>query len=243
MTTSLYLGTWNVGPGSINDAYMLLKSAHALALQEASDQSVMLNRLEDSGYGVYRGEGEPGQAATPLVYNREFLKPLDRGWFCEPMTARTKVGKAGAGPSTLKAKWVVGGLFRHLPSRRIVAIGSTHVVPSVYLPTRRRLAREHIHNLSHSFAGFRGLVFVMGDFNMTPHNRLLDPMYQAGWLTTQGRFGPQPTHGDRAIDYIWWHKEPDRVNVRNAWTVKTGSDHRALLAEFSVVKRGAAVAA
>lgn len=232
--TTLQLSTWNVGRGSLSNFVNILESTDALALQEAGDQTRLLRAARNLHRRVLNGTGRPGQSSTPLIYNPSELRL--RRPFVEATAARQYAGP-GAGPSTLKPKWLIGGEFVHRDSGRVVTIVSTHYVASSYRPVRHRIARHQTAATVRAFARTKHLAFLMGDFNTTPTRSLLQPLFAHGWTTDQGvaarRIG---THGRRAVDQVWWQRDGSVRLVRH-WRVRTRSDHDALLTQFSLAER------
>ena len=233
--THITVATWNAGPGKVDDLRGLLDIPDLIALagQEWGDRSHDLSaaakRLD---WHEIDGkiDGQPhhkGLSSTPV-----FAAPHAevRHEMALPILGRRYIGP-GAGPDHNKPKGAVGA--RVHAGGPVVGVASTHLVASSYRPLRRKAAADHIAGLLRAFDHRRVPWFLCGDFNTTPDNRLLRPLYAAGWTNTHREGGTLATHGRRAIDFIWWRKDP-RIRFLGHRTVVTRSDHRALVARFEV---------
>jgi hypothetical protein len=226
--TIVTLATWNAGKGNEHDLLHLLRGTDVLAGNEWGDRHDLTDEARGEGWGILGGRGLPGLSSTPL-----FASPRADvlGELAVPLLPRHYIGP-GAGPSHNKPKGMVGGRVR-VGRARFGAV-STHLVASSYLPLRRKAAQDHIAALLEEMdQRHHRPWFILGDFNTTPTSRLLRPMYRAGWTNTHREAKTLPTHGRRAIDFIWWRKDP-RVRFIAHRTVETKSDHRALVARFEI---------
>jgi len=204
------LASWNIGDGK--DARkagglteLLHQGAQVLALQEAGDRRRMLEHwCELHDWEPFFGD-EPGAPSVPILWNPRAVNMLGAG--TRPATPATKVGPLGAGPSTMKPKvWNRARFEIHDRDADLLVING-HIVPSVYLPKRRRLAAKQIEVLAdmvefRETATERDLVDVaaLGDFNMRPSHELLAPLRQLGMRQRVH----EPTHGRfRTIDHGW----------------------------------------
>jgi hypothetical protein len=221
----LVLATWNPGAhGTREDLRQIMRRADVIGAQEWGDRPGLVATAKAAGWRVQAGRGLRGQSATPLVWNPRAVAM--RHPFGKPLLPRTYVGP-GNGPSTAKPKYAMGGM---LWRSRVVA--NTHLVPSSYRPRRHAVAVRHVRRLAAAVDGRYGLRFIVGDFNTEPdHTGILGPLYARGWTNTHRARGWLPTHGRRAVDYVWWKRDP-RIRLDRAWTIRTHSDHRALLARF-----------
>lgn len=226
------LGTWNFGNGNRHDLEHVMAMCHAFGGQEGGDRADFAKYARNNDWKTILGDAR-GSASTPLYFNPEHMPKL-RKKICAPMIGgRPNKAGAGAGPSVLKPKWAVGGRFGDDHERPLI-MASTHLVASSYMPTRKRLAQQHIHDLLKRFDTEGPAVrTIVGDFNTKPDSKLLTPMYKAGWTNTHRAGKTKPTNGRRAIDYVWWKKEP-WINFLGAETFGTRSDHRALVAYFDI---------
>lgn len=227
--TVVTLATWNAGRGTERDLLHLLREADVLAGNEWGDRHDLNDEARGEGWHVLGGRGLPGLSSTPLLVSP---RAHVLGEVARELLPRRYVGP-GAGPSHNKPKGMVGGRVR-FKGAKFGAV-STHLVASSYLPLRRKAARDHIAALLHDLDHRRHIPwFVLGDFNTTPNSRLLRPMYAAGWTNTHREAKTLPTHGRRAIDFIWWRKDDPRVRFIAHRTIETKSDHRALVARFEI---------
>ena len=232
--THITVATWNAGPGRVDDLRGLLDIPDLIALagQEWGDRSHDLSaaakRLD---WHEIDGkiDGQPhhkGLSSTPV-----FAAPHAevRHEMAKLLLPRRFIG-IGAGPDHNKDKGIVGG---RIHDGVTVGVLSTHIVASVFHPLRRKAAADEIRGYGEHLNHRQIPWFLCGDFNMKPTSRLLRPLYAAGWTNTHREGGTLATHGRRAIDFIWWRKDP-RVRFLGHRTVATHSDHRALVARFEV---------
>lgn len=225
-------GGWNAGAGTLEDLLDLFELAAAVAGQEFGDRREWLNDLRRNNIAVITGR-LPGQSSTPLMSDRLELDLVRiRRWLLAPAQF---VGE-GAGPPRLKAKWLIGGLFRHRASGRLVWLFSCHYVASQQYPRRRAVAMAMSGRLKLRVAGLRHGVFVEGDFNAEIDRkvtRLLLGVLRPTQLASPKRLR---THGRRGIDLIWW--KPKRwIRFVRHFTVANHSDHDAVLAQFLLKPR------
>lgn len=219
----MHVGTWNAGPGTnrqvLRDLLALLRQVDVLCVQEFGDRKSLVWALRARGFRVHNGDGRPGAAKDCVIWKRGKGRVHKQ---------TVKVGDAtyvghdgGAGPTTLDNKYINAVTFL----RTGVTVASTHVVPSVYLKDRAELARKHLLAAAAWLKQQERPVFLCGDLNMEPHNRLLDPLRRAGAWCNHDTLGWVPTHGARSIDYVW------ALGAKLHWqtTVENSSDHRAVI--------------
>lgn len=221
MTT---LATWNVGDGidavKMHGLVKLLKhGADVIGLQECGDRQRLLEEFCDrTGWQIYTGS-VPGAPSVPILWNPDAIRAVAMG--TRQATPATHVGPMGAGPSLMKPK--VWNRIRFATDDGPLVVINGHVVPSVYLPKRRDLARRHIAELAdmveHHKRRGRGIAAV-GDFNMRPSDSLTKPLRDAGMKQRTKR----PTHGRRTIDHTWTLGLTGSVDV-----LEMPSDHNAAL--------------
>jgi endonuclease/exonuclease/phosphatase family metal-dependent hydrolase len=200
---------------------LVRKGADVLCLQEAGDRQKLLGRwCNENRWHAWLGD-EPGAPSVPILWNPKSVHARYMG--TTPATPATKVGPIGAGPSTMKPKVWNRVRFSDDDGWQVVVING-HVVPSVYLPKRRRLAKQHIAVLAEMVKRRQGKVPVVavGDFNMTPDHALTRPLRALGMR----QHTRKPTHGRRTIDLTWTSELRARV-----WAdvIPMPSDHRAVL--------------
>lgn len=209
------------------DVRELSKHAGAIALQEVGGFGAALDNLRRSGYGVY-----PRGASDVVVWRKRSLRRVAAGRLV--VGERTYVGPDGAGGDTFARRYVNWVRFLHKPSGRYVVVGSTHVVPSVYLPIRRELAAAHVERTAAWVARRSERTFVGGDWNMTEHHELFGPL-EAVANYNHHVLGPLPTHSvpdpHRAIDG-WWHRGPAFLIRHYTW--EGASDHAASIVRYRI---------
>lgn len=182
----------------VRDLAHLLLDCDVVCLQEAGQARGVVERAARAvGAQAYFGDGTPAQAATPVLTRRG----LGASFGAHRLTGRARVGRAGAGPATLKAKFLVTATFRL--GRDRVRVGNMHAAPSTYIPARWALARRQFHRAAGALAGFDGLPFLAGDLNQVPGARLLAPLRRGGLRSSQRALGVIPTMGRRAVDDVY----------------------------------------
>lgn len=227
----LVLATCNAGDMSVRDAQKVARSADAVCFQEMGDRRDIKSGLK--GYRILDGNGKPGQASTPLGYDPNVLE-LVREF--NVLLRRASWWGRGTGPDTGKAKWLIGGLFHHLLTRRRVLIASTHLPPTQGVALRRKAAQEMSAGIVKAFAPETAVGFVGMDANCTAGKPGVQPLVDAHWTWSQAQ-DPTPTHGKRGIDGVWWRERDKRMRYDHTETIATGSDHLAAVVTFQLLKR------
>jgi len=179
--------------------------------------------LARRGYAFVRRTHRADQGAAPLAYRRRSYKRLlARTW---PLSPATKVGQAGAGPATLRAKYATYALLENRATGEVEFFAVAHLAPSVYLPVRDELHAEQIRRLVLLLVRYRKVDarYLLGDMNTTDLAGRLLPLTDAGLKA--GR--PVATEGHRAIDWIFSDREGTRQAIRGLNT-----DHDALRGDF-----------
>lgn len=221
--------TQNIGPANPQDILELADKTAILALQEAGDRGAIKTQLRRRGFGVINPSRFKGATSTPLVYDPNKVKLLRERVI---LTSRAQYAGPGAGPDRVKSKYLVGGSFKDLSTGTKFRAFSTHYVASSYTNLREKIALIESRAFAKRFHKGNIPTFVLGDFNAVPHDNVLAPLYANGW-TNDEEFGNLHTHGKRAIDYIWWLKN-SRVRFYGHSTIRTSSDHNAVVAEFII---------
>lgn len=227
---------------TVDDLTKLAKQAQVVVVAEASDRGEPITGFlrRHPRWVQYAGAGEPGQAAVRILYDRRVGR-VERAE-SEPVCGPVRVGKAeslkGAGPALIKSKWVPR-LHLVLPNERTVHILGAHLLPSATRTkhtlgaeewtARRDLFTRHIGVLASTVAARKGVVIVAGDYNAEPSFELLAPLATAGLVG----WTKEPTHGNRAIDHVL-HRENRSVAVTGRRTVTTSSDHKAVVADYTL---------
>lgn len=217
------IATWNLGDGSDDTKArgldrLVEHGADVICAQEAGDrQRLLATWCNKNAWHAWLGN-EAGAPSVPILWNPKTVTAWNKG--TTPATPATNVGKLGAGPSVMKPK--VWNRVRFTSAGKPVVVINGHVVPSVYLPRRRALAKRHIAVLAEMARRRKGKVPVVavGDFNMKPGDRLARPLRRVGMRQRTRR----PTHGSRTIDHVWTLGCDGRTEV-----LPMPSDHRAVL--------------
>jgi endonuclease/exonuclease/phosphatase (EEP) superfamily protein YafD len=205
--------------------------------------------------------GPPVPGETPVLYRTDRFELQDSG--SVQVTEATYVGKAGAGPSTLNAKYVNWVRLRDLRTGRTVFVYNNHTVPSVqgksggpnrHAPKRLKLFRKHMTGLQDLVrditAKHRGLVFVTGDLNvnyrrdrvlapgMFPYRMLgavgLEASYEAVRQPRTGTHTLPSGNDTRLIDYVYFQPRTSLKPSRQQIIQGLSSDHRPLMVDFEV---------
>lgn len=209
--------------------------------------------------------GPPVPGETPILYRADRFELKASG--SVQVTEPTYVGPAGAGPSTINAKYVNWVRLLDRESGRPVYVLNNHAVPSVqgrsggpnrHFPKRLEIFRTHMDGLQDLVRGITenhwGLVFVTGDLNvnfrrdevlapaMFPYRKLGDVGLQASYEAlsepTIGTHTLRSGNDSRLIDYVYFL--PRKPLQPSGQRVMRGlsSDHRPLLVDFDVKVSG-----
>lgn len=225
------VGTYNLSVGAVtnrpeqvlDDLEKLMKDCHVLILQEGGEAYALLKRAEKRlGVKVFFGYGAAGQSSTPIMY-RSSLKVKARKAYL--LTKATYVGPAGAGPNTLKQKWLMAIKVKF--NGRTVWVGNMHTSPSVYIPVREELVREQFNDAANVVKRWKGVKYVGGDLNTLPEDPLRNPLERAGLRSSQLALGRHNTMGGRNIDDIYFLRKDKRIQPLRNYEVPGASDHDA----------------
>jgi hypothetical protein len=234
----LVVGTYNLSAAAVkhrpeklmDDLRELMSRCHVLLLQEAGEAGNLLRRAEDKlDVKVFFGYGGTGQAATPIMYRRSLKIKKRRATH---LTRATYVGSAGAGPNTLKQKWLLSIMFKFAGRR--VNVGGLHTSPSIYIEKREQLAREQLNDSARESKTWKGLKFIGGDLNSLPQDNIRNGLELAGMRSTQIALGKVDTMGKRNIDDVYYFVNRDRVRPVKNYQYRGASDHDAYIAVFEV---------
>lgn len=198
------------------------------------------------------------RASTPIYWKREQYKLMKRGAVF--VTPPTRVGRPGAGPARMNAKYITFVRLRDRGTGRTLWVLNNHAVPSVQgknggankaRPARLRLYKKHmikLQRLVRECTRKGGLVFAIGDFNVnfrtdrrTRTHRF--PSYRLGRVGLRNSYGVlgEPALGShslrggrstRLIDHVWF--TPRRTLTPTHQRVMRGysSDHRPVKVSF-----------
>lgn len=239
---TLVIGSYNLSADDVKhrpekvkkDLTALVARCHIIGIQEGGEAAALLTWAENTlNVGIFRGFGKHGQAATPILYRKSVGKVVKRRSY--PLTPNTWVGEPGAGPNTMKAKWL--NMVKFKINGRNVWVGNIHTTPSVYIESREKLAREQFADTARFMRMRRGIKFLTGDMNSEPDSPLRRPLVKAGLRSSQRVLGEKDTHGNRCIDDIYFTFDKRRVRAIKNYTVPVESDHHAYIVEFRIIPR------
>lgn len=236
-------------------ALIQFHQADLIGLQEALPDQ--LQDLEQSlsdyrWFGVGRDDGKHKGEHTAIVYRFDKLALLDQGTFwCSPTPDKPSKGWDSSLNRT--ATW---GRFQQRSTGSEFLLLNTHFdhKGSEARAECAKLIRKKIDTLSKSASL---PVVITGDFNtppsskpyetMTTNDQYSTPFYDAGEVSSSGRYGPKGTHTSfditaterTPIDYIFVN---DRVTVNrfgvlsDSFDGRLPSDHYPLLVDLTLEK-------
>ncbi len=201
-------------------------------------------------------------ASTPILFRTDRFALLKAE--SVQVTEPTFVGKKGAGPSTIAAKYVNRVALRDLVTKRRIQILNNHAVPSVQgrsggpnmaMKARLGIYRKHMAGLRAVIervrAGSGGLFLVTGDLNVNfRRDRVLAPKmfpyYNMGLESLRASYEVlgEPKIGThhlgngndtRLIDYVYAENRRALQPVSQRIIGRMNSDHRSLLVTFRVL--------
>jgi endonuclease/exonuclease/phosphatase family metal-dependent hydrolase len=199
--------------------------------------------------------------STPILWNSERFGLWESG--TRQVSQDTYVGRAGAGPSTLRAKYINYVLLRDRATGVKFYVLNNHAVPTVQgkggganrkHPKRLALYRQHMNGLRALIAEFAApnrAVFVTGDLNVNyRRDRIVQdrlfPYYnlkQVGLQASHAALG-EPRIGThvlgsgnstRLIDYVYYLRQKAVVPVKQQVLTGYSSDHRPLVVDFQFI--------
>jgi hypothetical protein len=229
---TLTVVTWNVGDGGTkSDLADLMARGDVLCLQEMSDRDGLYDYARDHGWKTYDAGGDNGRKATPVFWDPETMGERidDYDVALSPKTPNCP----GPGPSTVKAKWLIGIGWNVPNYPHEVRVGSMHAASGqADYQCREDLARQEFRNASEVWGGAAGLCVIAGDLNCKWDAGILDPFRDRGWKPSQGTCnGPHTTHGKSWTPDQQWRRNGKPTD---SGTVKTGSDHRAYWVAYEI---------
>lgn len=254
-----------------NDVKNLLAAGpDIVALQEMSSgerRKRVRERLVDCATCLWDGwfplPVVPG--GLPILWRSDKFSLVGHDWF--EVAPETYVGERGAGPATIRPRYVVRLRLRDNVTGRIIWILNTHFVPTVEGPNgrrnanqrRTRLYAQHMDGLLKMIDRIRtqedgGLVFVAGDFNVNYRKDKVaqDPIFPYAALGTRAfrssyfKLG-EPATGthvlangfdQRLIDYVFFKPTRRAIALRQQIIKGMNSDHRPLIVDFKITTRG-----
>lgn len=271
ITASVRFVTYNTGAHvEVSDAVadierLAARGADVLALQEmgsAMRRSAVRASLVNCSmcpYEAYMPQpAVPG--STPILYRWEKFRLEGTG--TKQVSEDTYVGPRGAGPSTLRAKYVNWVKLRERATGRAVYVLNNHTVPTVQAkdgsanedyPERLALYRKHMDGLKALIAEFKATgatVFVTGDLNVNYRKDKVvrDPLFpfaNLGQLNMQASYAAlgDPVRGThvlengfdlRVIDYVYYLRHNAVTPVAQRVLIGFHSDHRPVVVDFSL---------
>lgn len=213
-----------------------------------------------AGWNGYQPEPTVAMGTTPILFDRNVFDIVGAGG--KRATPETYVGDAGAGPATLKAKWVNWVKLRHLPSGRYIVVFNNHAVPTAQdrqtgcptddpdLQERVDLHREHMGLLKRMIDDWDpdGLVFTIGDFNIDyatdvacqhpdfPYAKLHEANTVSSWealgMTSHGTF--LDDQGHRWLDWVCHRQDPAVTPADHVPLYYGHSDHRGVVVRYNI---------
>jgi endonuclease/exonuclease/phosphatase family metal-dependent hydrolase len=272
---TIRIASYNAGAmvkvkGSVRDVQGLIDDGvDVIALQEfSSGQKRAAVRADflDCETCLYDGympaEAVPG--GQPILYRSDKFTLLDAGMV--QVSKDTYVGPRGAGPSTLRAKWITWVRLKTIATNRQIYVLNNHAVPTVQrgdgspnarLPKRVKLYGQHMAGLQALITQIQsttgGAIYVVGDLNVNYRtDSVLAPevfpyanLTAVGMTATYATLG-MPEHGThvlpsgfdkRLIDYGYY--QPRRWVTPSAQNILEGfrSDHRPLVMDYMLSNR------
>lgn len=254
---------------AVADVTRLADQADIVTLQEMSSlkrRNAVRAKLVDCSmcpFEAYIPE-DAVQGGTPILYRWEKFRVEGSG--TTKVSDATYVGPRGAGPSTLRAKYVNWVQLRDRTTGRDVYVLNNHAVPSVQgkggAPNRRmkarlRLYRQHMAGLRTLITEFKtggGVVFVTGDLNvnfrtdrkvqakMFPYSRMkalgLRASFDSLGEPSGGTHVLRSGYSSRLIDYVYAStSSPGVTAVDQRILGGYSSDHRPVVATYQLTPR------
>lgn len=266
-TATVKIATYNtkasmsVGRAVADIEKLASTGADVVALQEMSSakkRKAVRAALLDCNMCPYEGymptPAVPG--GTPILYRWDQFRLEETG--TRQVTEDTWVGHKGAGPATLRAKYINFVKLRERATGHSVYVLNNHAVPTVQgsggganqdHPTRLELYRQHMDGLKAMITEFKATgaaVFVTGDFNVNfKRDRVVkDPLFpyvnmrEVGVQASYEYLGAprQGTHGkgSRLIDYVFYLNHGGVTPVSQRVLKGYRSDHKPVLVGFQL---------
>jgi endonuclease/exonuclease/phosphatase family metal-dependent hydrolase len=198
--------------------------------------------------------------STPILF--KWSKFRLEGTGTKQVSEATYVGKNGAGPSTLRAKYINYVQLRERATGQEVYILNNHAIPSVQgksggpdqtYPARLALYKQHMDGLKALITELKATgaaVFATGDLNVNyRRDRIVkDPLfpytnmakvdvhasYELLGEPTRGTHVLPNGNDSRLIDYVYVLRHPGVTAVAQNVLLGYHSDHRPLLVDFTL---------
>ncbi len=264
------ISTYNIEHGlsaeaAVADVQDLAADSDIVTLQEMSSGTrrrgvveTLLNCTMCPFEGYLPTPAVPG--GTPILYRWERFRLEGTGTV--QVSEDTFVGPAGAGPSTLRARYINLVRLRERATGRSLYVLNNHAVPTVQgrgggpndnHPARLALYGQHMSGLTSLVSELKAdgsLVFVTGDFNVNyrrdrvikaplfPYARLgalgVGASYEALGEPALGTHGLGRGRAGRLIDYVWYLRHDAVTPVAQRVLSGYESDHRPLVVTFEI---------
>ncbi len=271
VTSTVQIATYNAAAATktnraVADIQRLAAAADVVALQEMGSGArrravaASLVDCETCTFDAFMPvPAVPG--STPILWNSERFGLKASG--TRQVTQDTYVGRAGAGPSTLRAKYINYVLLRDRATGVKFYVLNNHAVPTVQgkgggsnreHPKRLELYRQHMEGLKAlitELAAPNRAVFVTGDLNVNyRRDRIVqDRLFP---FSNLGKVGVHASHealgepklgthvlgsgnSSRLIDYVSYMRHKAVVPMRQQILTGYGSDHRPLVVDFQFI--------
>jgi endonuclease/exonuclease/phosphatase (EEP) superfamily protein YafD len=271
VTSTVRIATYNTAAATktkraVADIQRLAAVSDVVTLQEMGSwerRTAVASSLVDCETCTFDGfipvAAVPG--STPILWSSERFRLKESG--TRQVTEDTFVGRAGAGPSTLRAKYINYVLLRDRATGVKFYVLNNHAVPTVQgnggganrqHPKRLALYRQHMEGLKAlvtEFAAPNRAVFVTGDLNVNyRRDRIVQdrlfPYYNLGQVDVHASHEAlgEPKIGThvlgsgnstRLIDYVSYLRHKAVVPVRQQVMTGYSSDHRPLVVDFRFI--------
>lgn len=224
------VATLNVSPKTTADrlVYYCTRYIHdkasVLGLQETT------NRRDDAlkeglpGWTVWDHPlSDPG--AQPIAFDPKVWTLVGDG--SRMVTDDTFVGKEGAGPSTLRSKWIQWVTLENNRSGKEINFFNSHLVPSIYLDVRDDMHEAFIGELVRWVKRIPGRTVALGDWNATWEHPNMAPLRKVMKLGNPDG----ATHGNRQIDLIMHRGRLQKIDGKVLPRL-VARDHRGVLVRY-----------
>lgn len=229
MKTNFSVGTMNLFVGAvknhpdlvIRDILLGLDKCHVIGLNEAGQAERIIKAVQRrSNARVYYGEGDAARS-TPILW-RPGMRVVDRHSILLTRRTNTNEPKA-AGPTTVKEKRL--NIVEFAINGRHVNYGEIHTTPSVWAKNHDNLNEAQVERSAIYMKQLPGIKILGGDFNEASGGPNTRPLRDRNFISTQQKFGPVGTNGNRDIDDIHVFGGNKRIVVNAHHTYNGISDH------------------
>lgn len=208
--------TFNVGNADEELIGEVAADSDFAGLQEMGDQDRRVV-IRVSGKPAICANRIPGGPSTPLLFeeSHQIVKSL-----AFPLAHSQYLSERGNGPSRMKQKNAVGGVFR-LHGQHRATILSAHWIFSQFLDEHHDIAKDMSHELASKTRWRRRVIILCDSNNADWESDVFAPLRRAGFKSSPAI----PTRGKRPIDRIIYKG----FDLEECWAGDGGdSDHRPL---------------